>query len=106
MARDQSDPTPIESRAELVAWFEQGNKTRVRVPPRHRHEKFGFYAHDHAPVPYAGARGVEAILKGLEIAHRLGADSRRRGHHRARGPMGGGAFRWSPVGNSSSRAPL
>ena len=26
MARDQSDPTPIESRDELVAWLEAGEK--------------------------------------------------------------------------------
>ena len=66
MARDVSDATPIESRDELVAWFEKGNK-----PPRDyrigtEHEKFPFYKSSLAPVPYAGPRGIRALLEGMQ----------------------------------------
>ncbi|GGH11800.1 glutamate--cysteine ligase [Alsobacter metallidurans] len=98
MARDQSDPTPIESRAELVAWFEQGNKPASEFRLGTEHEKFGFYAHDHAPVPYAGARGVEAILKGLES--RIGWEPILDGEAiiGLADPMGGGAISLEPGG--------
>ena len=66
MARDASDATPIESRDELVAWFEKGNK-----PPRDyrigtEHEKFPFYKSSLSPVPYAGPRGIKALLEGMQ----------------------------------------
>ena len=65
MARDQSDPTPIESRDELVAWFEAGCKPAAEFRIGTEHEKFGFYEHDLAPVPYGGPRGIRALLEGL-----------------------------------------
>ena len=66
MARDVSDTTPVESRDELIAWFEKGNK-----PPRGyrigtEHEKFPFYRLGLAPVPYAGPRGIKALLEGMQ----------------------------------------
>ena len=70
MARDQSDPTPIESRDELVAWFAQGEKPAAEFRIGTEHEKFGFYEHDLAPVPYEGSRGIGALLRGL--AARIG----------------------------------
>ena len=70
MARDQIDMTPIESRDALVAWFEAGSK-----PPEHfrigtEHEKFAFTLEGHDPVPYAGPRGIKALLNGMR--HLLG----------------------------------
>ncbi len=82
MARDQSDPTPIESRDELVAWFAQGEKPASDFRIGTEHEKFGFYEHDLAPVPYEGPRGIGALLEGPRRPHRLGADHRRAAHHR------------------------
>src|SRR5262245_42818029 len=70
MARDQVDMTPIETRDELVAWFEAGCKPKARYRIGTEHEKFAFTVKDHRPVPYAGPRGIRALLLGME--HLLG----------------------------------
>lgn len=66
MARDQSDLTPIEGRDELVAWLAAGCKPKSAYRIGTEHEKFPFYRQDHSPVPYAGPRGIEALLRGME----------------------------------------
>ncbi|WP_460449213.1 glutamate--cysteine ligase [Alsobacter sp. SYSU BS001988] len=98
MARDQSDPTPIEDRAELVAWFEKGLKPASEFRLGTEHEKFGFYTHDHAPVPYAGPRGIRAILEGLQT--RIGWEAIMDGVAiiGLSDPMGGGAISLEPGG--------
>ena len=65
MARDQVDMTPIESRDELVAWFEAGCKPKAKFRVGTEHEKFPFRVKDHGPVPYAGPRGIRALLDGM-----------------------------------------
>jgi glutamate--cysteine ligase len=66
MARDQSDPTPITSRDELVAWIAAGEKPRERFRLGTEHEKFPFYRSDLAPVPYEGPRGgIRRLLDGM-----------------------------------------
>jgi glutamate--cysteine ligase len=62
--------TPIESRDELVAWFEAGSKPRENFRIGTEHEKFAFTLERHDPVPYAGPRGIEALLNGMR--HLLG----------------------------------
>ena len=66
MARDVSDTTPIESRDELVAWFEKGNKPARDYRIGTEHEKFPFYRRDLTPVPYDGRRGIRALLEGMQ----------------------------------------
>src|SRR6201995_2000527 len=70
MARDQIDMTPIETRDELVAWLEKGCKPKTQFRVGTEHEKFPFTVDAHAPVPYAGRRGIRSLLGGLE--HLLG----------------------------------
>jgi glutamate--cysteine ligase len=70
MARDQVDPTPIETRQELVAWFEQGIKPKAEFRLGTEHEKFPFTLAGHHPVPYAGEAGIRALLEGMQ--RRLG----------------------------------
>ena len=41
MARDSTDATPIESRDELVAWFEKGSKPRERWRIGTEHDTVG-----------------------------------------------------------------
>ncbi|KPQ10586.1 MAG: glutamate--cysteine ligase GshA [Saliniramus fredricksonii] len=65
MARDVSDATPIESRDELVAWVEAGEKPKAQWRIGTEHEKIPFYRADQSPVPYAGDHGVQALLAGL-----------------------------------------
>jgi glutamate--cysteine ligase len=65
MARDQVDMTPIQSRDELVAWFEAGCKPKAKFRVGTEHEKFPFRVNDHGPVPYAGPRGIRALLDGM-----------------------------------------
>jgi glutamate--cysteine ligase len=66
MARDQVDMTPIETRDELVAWFEQGSKPRREFRIGTEHEKFAFTVADHRPVPYDGRRSIRALLDGMQ----------------------------------------
>jgi glutamate--cysteine ligase len=66
MARDQVDMTPINSRDELVAWFEQGCKPKSRFRIGTEHEKFAFTVSGHRPVPYGGPRGIRALLDGMQ----------------------------------------
>jgi glutamate--cysteine ligase len=65
MARDQIDMTPIETRDELVAWFEAGNKPKAQFRAGTEHEKFAFTLNGHRPVPYAGPHGIRALLEGM-----------------------------------------
>ena len=70
MARDQVDMTPIETRKDLVAWFEAGSKPRSHFRIGTEHEKFAFTVEGHNPVPYEGRRGIRALLEGMQ--HLLG----------------------------------
>src|SRR5262249_56288656 len=70
MARDQVDMTPIETREELVAWVEAGNKPRSQFRLGTEHEKFVFTVDGHNPVSYQGRRGIRALLEGMQ--HLLG----------------------------------
>jgi glutamate--cysteine ligase len=72
MARDTTDNRPIESIDELVAHLAEGNKPREDWRIGTEHEKFPFYVDGNAPVPYGGARGIRAILEGMQ--HKLGWD--------------------------------
>jgi len=67
MARDQVDMTPVESRDELVAWLEAGSKPKEQFRIGTEHEKFAFAAGRHEPVPYAGPRGIRALLEGMQM---------------------------------------
>src|SRR5688572_20039155 len=49
MARDQVDMTPIETRDELVAWFEAGSKPKSRFRIGTEHEKFAFTVEGRRP---------------------------------------------------------
>src|SRR4051794_13994147 len=66
MARDQVDMTPIETREELVAWFEAGSKPRSQFRIGTEHEKFVFTVEGHRPVPYDGRRSIRALLEGMQ----------------------------------------
>src|SRR5689334_8357465 len=70
MARDQVDMTPIDSRDELVAWFEAGCKPKAEFRVGTEHEKLVFTIDGHRPVPYGGPRGIRALLDGMQ--HLLG----------------------------------
>ncbi|ESR24947.1 glutamate--cysteine ligase [Lutibaculum baratangense] len=65
MARDETDTMPIEDRDALVAHLESGCKDPADFRIGTEHEKFGFYTHDHTPVPYEGQRGIRALLQGM-----------------------------------------
>jgi glutamate--cysteine ligase len=64
MARDTVDLEPI-SRNGLVEWIAAGEKRDGVFRIGTEHEKFPFYRADNTPVPYAGPRGISAILEGL-----------------------------------------
>src|SRR5881296_1656243 len=70
MARDQIDMTQLQSRDELVAWLEAGIKPPSEFRIGTEHEKTPFSLEGRQPVPYEGARGIRALLEGMQ--HLLG----------------------------------
>ena len=67
MARDQTDTTPLQSRDDLVAWFEAGIKPKSEFRIGTEHEKTPFTVSGHHPVPYEGPRGIGALLEGMRL---------------------------------------
>ena len=61
---DESAPR-IENKAELVAWFEVGNKPKADWRIGTEHEKFGFIKEGLRPLPYEGDASVRVMLEGL-----------------------------------------
>ncbi len=53
---------PVESKSELVAWIEKGNKPKEQWRIGTEHEKFCFLKKDLSPLPYGGDHGIEALL--------------------------------------------
>jgi glutamate--cysteine ligase len=70
MARDELNMAPIETREQLIAWFEAGSKPRAQFRIGTEHEKFAFTLEAHRPVPYEGVRSIRALLEGMQ--HLLG----------------------------------
>jgi glutamate--cysteine ligase len=64
--RQDSAPSPTaRSRDDLVAWIAAGCKPREKWRIGTEHEKFLFHTDTLRPVPYAGERGVRALMEGL-----------------------------------------
>ena len=55
----------VGSRDELIAWIAEGAKPAERWRIGTEHEKFLFCTDTLGPVPYAGPRGVRALMEGL-----------------------------------------
>ncbi|MBG1233430.1 glutamate--cysteine ligase [Aestuariivirga litoralis] len=68
-----SGPTPeteagrarISSKAQMIAYFEQGVKPRADWRMGTEHEKFPFLKDTLRPVPYAGKSSIKGLLEGL-----------------------------------------
>jgi glutamate--cysteine ligase len=108
MARDQSDPTPIASRDELIAWIAAGEKPATEFLLGTEHEKFPFFRKTLAPVPYAGpGGGIRDLVEGLGQA--TGWEPIMEGDNPIGlyDPQGGGAVSLEPGGQFElSGAPL
>ena len=59
------DSPVIESRRQLVEWFESGCKPKSDWAIGTEHEKFAFTRDDLRPIPYEGERGVKTLLNAL-----------------------------------------
>jgi len=55
----------VSSKTELTEYLESGCKPKSRWMLGTEHEKFGYTVDDLRPLPYAGERGIQAILTGL-----------------------------------------
>ncbi|MBA4788346.1 MAG: glutamate--cysteine ligase [Rhizobiales bacterium] len=107
MARDTLDATPIETRDELVAWIEEGNKPESAFRLGTEHEKIPFTLSRHEPVPYEGPAGIRAVLEGMKA--KSGWDPILEGETLIglADPHGGGAISLEPGGQFElSGAPL
>jgi glutamate--cysteine ligase len=99
--------TPIETRDELVAWFAAGCKPKEKFRVGTEHEKFAFSLDGHRPSPYAGPRGIRALLDGMQ--HMLGWEPIMEGENiiGLADVTGGGAISLEPGGQFElSGAPL
>src|SRR3981189_2702283 len=67
MARDLIDMPPLQSRDELVAWLAAGVKPPSEFRIGTEHEKTPFTLEGRQPVPYEGARGIGALLEGMQL---------------------------------------
>jgi glutamate--cysteine ligase len=64
--RQDGAPAPVvRSRDDLVAWIAAGSKPREAWRIGTEHEKFLFYTGSLQPVPYAGPRGVRALMEAM-----------------------------------------
>ena len=63
--QDTTASQPVGSREDLVAWIASGSKPREAWRIGTEHEKFLFHVESLKPVPYAGPRGVRALMQGL-----------------------------------------
>jgi glutamate--cysteine ligase len=57
---------PITSKRQLVEYLESGCKPASAWRIGTEHEKFAYALDDLKPLPYAGERGIKAVLEGLE----------------------------------------
>ncbi len=55
----------VSSAAELVAWFEQGEKPPQDWRVGTEHEKIGLSLRDYGSVPFDGPRGIAAVLESV-----------------------------------------
>ena len=53
----------VTSAADLVGWFEQGEKPPENWRVGTEHEKIGLYLRDYGSVPFEGPRGIAAVLE-------------------------------------------
>ena len=62
---DSKNKNAVETRDDLVAYLASGCKPESQWKMGTEHEKFGYTLDDLRTLPYAGERGVRAILTGL-----------------------------------------
>lgn len=65
MAEDTGNSALIESKAQLIAYMEEGCTPPDRWRIGTEHEKFAYDPHTFMPLPYEGEKGIRAILEGL-----------------------------------------
>ena len=69
LRKDPELERPIESEDQLADFFRAGEKPRADFRIGTEHEKVGVYEQGLAPVPYAGERGIGALLGVLQREH-------------------------------------
>ncbi|NNE85553.1 MAG: glutamate--cysteine ligase [Alphaproteobacteria bacterium] len=56
----------IESKAQLIEWFEAGNKPPEAWRIGTEHEKFAYRIDDHSPLSYDSSPGIRDLLEGMQ----------------------------------------
>ncbi|MEM6848274.1 MAG: glutamate--cysteine ligase [Pseudomonadota bacterium] len=107
MARDTLDDTPIEGRAQLIEQIAGGEKPASDFRIGTEHEKFAYNKADLSPVPYEGARGIGAVLQGMQALTGWDPIEEHGDIIGLAAPSGGGAISIEPGGQFElSGAPL
>ncbi|MEL6089169.1 glutamate--cysteine ligase [Bartonella schoenbuchensis] len=68
MALDTADESEIHNLDSLVGYLQEGCKAENDWCIGTEHEKFPFYINGFRPVPYEGAKGIRALLEGMQQA--------------------------------------
>ena len=72
MSIPQSGGGPIEHYDQLVQYMVDGSKPKADWRIGTEHEKFGYCRDTLKPLPYEGARSIEAVLSALRDRHYWG----------------------------------
>lgn len=97
--------TPIRGRQQLVDYLAAGEKPPEAWRIGTEHEKFGFRTDDLKPPPFAGERGIRALLEGIAARH--GWDIAREGETPVALSRNGASITLEPAGQLElSGAPL
>ena len=95
--------TPIESRDELVAWFDEGASRRRNSASAPSTRSSPSRSNGHEPVPYDGPRGIRALLDGMQ--HLLGWEPIMEGRTSSASPTSPAAARSRSSRAGSSSCP-
>lgn len=66
-APSEAGGAPITTKADLVAWFEAGNKPKADWRAGTEHEKFCYHLADNRPLAYDGDVGIRRMLELLAV---------------------------------------
>ena len=62
----KKDNPVVDSKSQLIEWFESGVKSVENWRIGTEHEKFAYHLKDYSPLPYKGSPGIQDLLVGMQ----------------------------------------